>query len=290
MNKFNYIEAFSRNIGWVTAEEQQQLKSKKVAIAGMGGVGGFYIETLARLGVTSFHIADFDSFEIQNFNRQNGATMSTLHLKKAEVMKKKLFDINPEAQCKVFEEGVTEENMDEFLEGVDVYLDGLDFFVLHMRIRLFNRLEQLKIPAITVGPVGMGAAMVIFKPGSMSFNDYFGMSLDYSTEVNACHFIAGITPSQIQRHYLVDRTRFNFPEHRAPSTPMGCYLCTGVAGTNALKILLNRGDVLAAPWALQYDAYLNTYKKKYVWFGFRNPIQQLKIYLFKKSQNLLQLK
>jgi glutathione-regulated potassium-efflux system protein KefB len=79
MNKpFNYEQAFSRNIGWVTQAEQQQLRGKRVAIAGGGGVGGVHLLTLARLGVSRFHIADFDSFDIANFNRQVGAMMSAI--------------------------------------------------------------------------------------------------------------------------------------------------------------------------------------------------------------------
>src|SRR3954467_6277338 len=55
---FDYDEAFSRNIGWVTEWEQQILRTKRVAIAGMGGVGGLHLLTLARLGIGAFHISD----------------------------------------------------------------------------------------------------------------------------------------------------------------------------------------------------------------------------------------
>lgn len=75
---FDYAAAFSRNIGWVTEAEQQALRGKRVAIAGMGGVGGVHLLTLARLGIGAFNIADFDDFDIVNFNRQAGALVSTL--------------------------------------------------------------------------------------------------------------------------------------------------------------------------------------------------------------------
>jgi len=73
MNIFDYKVAFSRNIGWVTEAEQSRLRSKRIAIAGMGGVGGGHLLTLTRLGVGAFNIADFDAFELANFNRQAGA-------------------------------------------------------------------------------------------------------------------------------------------------------------------------------------------------------------------------
>ena len=83
---FNYEKAFSRNIGWVSASEQQTLRGKRVAIAGLGGVGGAHLLTLTRLGIGAFHIADFDTFDIANFNRQAGAMTSTLGRKKSEVL------------------------------------------------------------------------------------------------------------------------------------------------------------------------------------------------------------
>jgi len=92
---FDYQLAFDRNIGWVTEPEQQVLRSKRVAIAGMGGVGGVHVVTLARLGVQRFNIADFDTFDIANFNRQVGATMSSLGRPKADVLAEMVRDINP---------------------------------------------------------------------------------------------------------------------------------------------------------------------------------------------------
>jgi molybdopterin/thiamine biosynthesis adenylyltransferase len=282
MDEFNYDMAFSRNLGWLTEEEQLILKTKKIAVAGLGGVGGLYIETLARLGVTTFHIADFDSYEVSNFNRQTGANVSTLNVKKTEVMKKKLLDINPEIECTVFERGINESNLNDFLAGVDIYLDGLDFFVFDIRILLYQKLEELKIPAILVAPVGMGASLIAFKEGSMNFEKYFGMSLYSTPGLNACRFFAGLTPAIIQRRYLVDLTKVNFSQKRVPSNAIGCYLASGIAASTALKILLKRGSVYSAPWVLHFDAYLNIYKKSYLFFGSKNPIQIQKVKLIKK--------
>ncbi|MCB9980533.1 MAG: ThiF family adenylyltransferase, partial [Rhodospirillales bacterium] len=166
---FDYKEAFSRNLGLLTPHEQDLLKSKKVAIAGMGGVGGVHLQTLARMGISNFHIADMDVFELANFNRQAGAMVSTLHLPKADVLKRMAEDINPECKITVFSEGVTDENMEAFLDGVDVYVDGLDFFVLDVRARLFEKCREKGIPAVTVGPIGISSACLIFHPKGMSF-------------------------------------------------------------------------------------------------------------------------
>ena len=95
-SSFDYNLASSRNIGWVTEQEQSQLQNKKIAIAGLGSVGGSHLITLTRLGVGKFNISDLDVFELANFNRQAGASISHLNQAKTEVMKKLALDINPE--------------------------------------------------------------------------------------------------------------------------------------------------------------------------------------------------
>ena len=92
---FSYSEAFRRNIGWVTEAEQQVLRGKRVAIAGLGGVGGAHLLTLTRLGIGRFHLADFDRFELHNFNRQVGATVHTVGRPKVDVMAEMASAINP---------------------------------------------------------------------------------------------------------------------------------------------------------------------------------------------------
>src|SRR5471032_1391530 len=171
---FSYQQAYARNIGWVTLAEQSVLRGKRIAIAGMGGVGGVHLLTLARLGVGAFHIADFDTFDIANFNRQAGAMMSTLGQPKVEVMARMTLDINPELQIRQFPNGVHAGNLADFLDGVDLYVDGLDFFAFPARQATFAMCAQLGIPAITAAPLGLGTAVLNFLPGQMTFEEYFG--------------------------------------------------------------------------------------------------------------------
>lgn len=271
---FDYGRAFSRNIGWVTVEEQARLRNARVAIAGLGGVGGAHLLTLARLGISKFNIADFDEFEVHNFNRQAGAFMSTLGRPKAEVLAEMARDINPEADIRVFPEGVNEENAAEFLEGVSVYVDGVDLFALEARRRLFALCHERSIPALTAAPLGMGVSLLYFKPGGMSVEDYFGFEGQDEQEQYA-RFIVGLSPAMLQRSYLVAPEAVNFGEKRGPSTVMACDLCAGMIGTSVLKVLLGRGDLRPAPWSLQFDAYRQ--KLRFCWrpWGNANPLQQL---------------
>jgi molybdopterin/thiamine biosynthesis adenylyltransferase len=273
-SRFDYSEAFSRNLGWVTAAEQDALRGKRVAVAGLGGVGGVHVLTLARLGVGRFHLADFDSFDLANFNRQAGATVSTLGQPKLEVIAAMARDINPELEIRPFPDGVSAANLDHFLAGVDLYLDGLDFFAFEARRATFAACARLGVPAITVAPLGMGAALLTFLPGRMSFEDYF--QLEGQTEPEqAMRFLLGLAPRMLQLGYLVDPSRVDLGARRGPSTIMACQLCAGVAATEALKVLLGRGEVLAAPWGVHYDAYRQRLVRTWRPFGNRHPLQRL---------------
>lgn len=283
--EFSYKNAFSRNIGWVTEVEQQTLRQKRVAIAGLGGVGGSHLLTLTRLGIGAFNIADFDTFDLANFNRQAGATVSTLGQGKLEIMSHQARDINPELEIKGFANGVTAQNLDDFLEGVDIYIDGLDFFAFQARQEVFDACELKGIPAVTAAPLGMGAAVLNFLPGGMSFNDYFRLN-DGPESEKPLRFLMGLAPARLQMGYLADPSTVDLARHKGPSTIMACQLCAGVAATEALKILLGRGPVWAAPKGYHFDAYCNKLASTWRPGGNRNPLQRLAIAIVKRKLGL----
>jgi hypothetical protein len=272
--EFDYNTAFSRNIGWVTVAEQAKLRSARIGIAGLGGVGGAHLRTLCRLGLTHFHIADFDDFGVHNLNRQAAATMATMGRKKLDCAAEMALGINPEVALKKFPMGVLPENVDEFLDGLDIYVDGLDFFALPARRMVFAKCREKGIPVLTAAPLGIGTAFLYFSPTGMSAEDYFKWDGQELQEQYA-RFIAGLSPAMLNRDYLVTPEAVNFQEKRGPSTIMACDLCAGVMGASVLKVLLGRGDIKAVPWGMHFDAYHQ--KLKFTWrpFGNANPLQQL---------------
>lgn len=279
---FDYATAFSRNIGWLTDAEQETLRHKRVAIAGVGGVGGVHLTTLARLGIGNFTIADLDRFELANFNRQVGATMSTLGRAKVDVLAEMARDINPESDIRVFPEGVHAGNLDRFFEDVDLYVDGLDAFVFDAREMVFAYCATRGIPATSVAPLGMSAALLNFMPGGMTFEEYFQLAGRSDAE-KAIRFLVGFAPSLLHRHYLVDPTRVNLAAGYGPSTGLSCMLCAGVAAGEAVKILLGRGRVRAAPHGVQFDAFRN--KLAHTWRpgGNRHPLNRAAIAIAKRQ-------
>lgn len=284
MSKFNYNEAFSRNIGWFTEAEQQLLITKRIAIAGMGGVGGSHLTTLARLGFGGFNIADMDSFELANFNRQACAFVSTIGSSKVNVMADMALDINPELSINRFHSGLQLDNMDEFLSGVDIYVDSLDFSSTDIRWAVFDACAKKGIPAITAAPIGMGVSLLCFMPGGMSFDDYFQWH-GQSHEERLIRFLAGLTPRMMQLPYLVKTEVVNVKKAKLPSTIIGCQLCSDLLSAHALKIALNRGPIMTAPRALHFDAYRNKMSVTWRPGGNKNPLQKLLIKSLREKFN-----
>ena len=280
-SEFSYDEAFSRNLGWVTEAEQQQLRKARVCIAGLGGVGGVYLLTLARLGIGAFTVADFDTFALANFNRQAGATVSSLNRPKVDVMIEMARDINPDLDIRVFDQGLTDDNLDAFLADADVYLDGLDFFALDIRRRLFAMCADRGVAATTVAPLGMGAALLNFVPGARTFEEYFQLE-GRSDGERALRFLIGLSPAMLQMAYLVDRSRVDLEKRRGPSTIIAVQLCSGIAAAQVLKLILKRGDIVAAPSGLHFDAFSNRLKRTWRPGGNANPLQRLLLQVAKR--------
>jgi len=279
---FDFNLAFSRNLGWITESEQSFLRTKKIAIAGLGGVGGNHLLTLTRLGVGKFNISDLDIFELANFNRQAGASMSHLGQPKVDVMKQLTLDINPELEIGAFPQGINASNIEEFLDGVDLYVDGLDFFAAKARQLVFTACADKGIPAVTAAPLGMGVSLLCFMPGKMTFEQYFGWEGRSEIE-QLTRFFLGLSPTGLQMSCLVDDSRLDIANHKGPSTPMACDFCAGIVGTYALKILLNRGEIIAAPKALHFDAYKNKCVITWRPGGNNNPLQRLSLMMLRKK-------
>lgn len=282
MRTFDYNTAFSRNIGWVTEAEQERLRNCRVAIGGLGGVGGVHLLTLARLGIGKFNVADFDKFDFVNFNRQVGATMSSVDRPKIEVLEEMARDINPELELRLFPEGLSNDNLGNFLENVDVYVDGLDFFVFDIRRKTFAACQAKGIPVVTAAPLGLGTAVLVFSPTGMSCEDYFGFEGCDELEM-AIRFLVGLSPAVLQRGYVADMSRISLPERRGPSSIASCQLCAGVAAVETFKLLLGRGEIRYAPWGSQFDAYRMKYVRTWRPGGYRNPLQRLMRFLLRQQ-------
>lgn len=281
-NKYSYLEeAFDRNIGFLTVGEQERLHNATVAIPGLGGAGGAHVAAMVRLGVGRFHLADFDRFEPVNINRQYGARVGTFGRRKSSVLAEEARAINPFVELKVFEEGVTADNIDAFLDGVDLVIDGMDFFNLEMRRRIFKRAWEKHIHVVTAGPMGFGSAFMVFAPDrGMTFDRYFDLCDDMSIDEKLIAFFVGLAPKAAQRDYTVPGS-INLAERRGPSIGAGCQMCASVAAAEAVRILLRKPGLRPAPYYFQFDPFARRFIQGRLWFGNRGPLQRLKRWMLK---------
>lgn len=269
-------KAFSRNIGIFSEDEQKKLSNAKIAIAGMGGVGGVHLITAICTGITRFHIADFDIFELVNVNRQLGATVPDFGKPKLKVMVKHALAINPYINIKQFNEGLNSSNIDDFLDGVQVVLDGLDFFAFNTRRLLFNKAREKGVYVITAGPLGFSSAMLIFSPHEgMSFDEYFNIVDGMSEWEQQLSFFIGIAPKATHLKYM-DLSKVDLEAKAGPSLNIGCQICSAMAITEVIRILLGKKGIKPVPYYFQFDPYVKKYYKRKLHMGNRNPVQYIK--------------
>lgn len=131
-----YDDITQRNIGLLTPQEQEGLRSLVVAVAGCGGVGASAAHFLARLGVGELRLADPEQFEPSNINRQFAAYVDTVGVNKAEAVARELRRINPELTVRAHPGGVTEDSVGPLLDGAEAVVDALDFWSLDIELSL----------------------------------------------------------------------------------------------------------------------------------------------------------
>ncbi len=141
-------ELFKRTEMLIGSPALEKLKSSRVAVFGVGGVGGFTVEALARSGVGSIDLIDNDSVSMSNINRQIIADTETVGRMKTEVMKERIKKINPECKVNCFNIFVLPENADEFdFKVYDYVVDAID--TVSGKIAIIERCCKLNIPVIS---------------------------------------------------------------------------------------------------------------------------------------------
>lgn len=137
---------YQRNRHMISTGQQLVLLQSRVAVFGCGGLGGYIIEELARLGVGHLVIVDPDVFEEHNLNRQLFSSPSLLGEKKVAAALKRVAEINPTVRVRAIDEEVTEKNGPAILENVSVAADGLDS--VPARMILARLCARLAIPLV----------------------------------------------------------------------------------------------------------------------------------------------
>lgn len=233
---------FERNRGFLSEQEQLHLRESCVSIAGAGGDGGELAISLARLGVGRFKLADPESFDIENLNRQAGSGYDTIGRNKADVIAEEIYKINPWADVQVFTDGVTPENIAEFAQDANLILDETEYTQPELGVMIAREARKNDTPVTIALNVGYGTRVLSFSPdGDQTFESWLGLSEDMPLEEVAKADVPlekwlGRLPRYANTTVLA---KVQKQEISAPSVSPGVHVAAGVAAAQAQEILLS---------------------------------------------------
>jgi molybdopterin-synthase adenylyltransferase len=163
---------YQRNRRTISTDDQLRLFRSIVAVVGCGGLGGYMVEELARLGVGTIRAMDPDVFEEHNLNRQILCTIENLGTSKTEAARTRAEAINPAVQIMPIREAVSAANGAGLLQGAHVVLDALDS--VPARMELADLCETLEIPLVHGSIGGWYGQIVTQLPGDRTVQKLYG--------------------------------------------------------------------------------------------------------------------
>ena len=151
---------FERVISLVGESNFKKIQNTTVLVVGLGGVGGYALESIVRSGIQNLIIVDADTIESSNLNRQLISLQSNIGEKKVDAFEKRILDINPNAKIKKIDQYITEENINLlFEEKIDYLIDACD--TVPTKKLIIKQCINKKIPMISC--MGMGRKLDISK-------------------------------------------------------------------------------------------------------------------------------
>ena len=250
-----YDQSFNRNIGNLTKADQRQLRETSIAFAGIGGVGGTALVNIARMGIGEVKIADPETFAYSDINRQQGATIKTVGRKKVDVLAEQVRSINPGIKVTAYDNGLSEGNVKQFLEGVSIVIDGLEFFCMPIRKKLFDQARKLGIHVLSSPIFGFGTSLAVFSPTGPTFEDCFGPipdELDLNYTINYGRSFFPKFPRYIDIAAYFEAMKENRP---IPSFTTSCALSGAVTAAESIFILLHKRDPVCFPFVRRFDLH-----------------------------------
>lgn len=184
---------YIRSLGALSETEISALRTAKVAVIGCGGLGGYAIEELARLGVGTLILADPDCFEDTNLNRQLYALEDNVGKSKATEAARRVAFVNSRVKCIPFVEALSKKNADELISGCDIVIDALDSG--KARHLLAEACTRLEIPLVHGAIDGWRAQVSVIMPGSAAFDFMYPEGCDSGKQALSLSFTPAVAAS-----------------------------------------------------------------------------------------------
>jgi molybdopterin/thiamine biosynthesis adenylyltransferase len=166
------IDRYLRNKNLIMPEEQIKLSKMKVVVLGCGGLGGYIIEMLARIGVGELILVDFDVFDESNLNRQIISTEENLGISKVEEAERRVRLINSNIKVFGMNLKIDKKNIKKIIKGTDLVLDALDS--ISLKIIVEEACSLLGIPMIHGAIGGRVAQVAVIRPGEFILKKIYG--------------------------------------------------------------------------------------------------------------------
>jgi molybdopterin/thiamine biosynthesis adenylyltransferase len=187
---------YQRNRQTISTAQQLRLFRSKVAVIGCGGLGGYIIEELARLGIGHITVVDPDVFEEHDLNRQLFSTLAVFEKPKVEAAVERIKEINPAVTVTPVMKSFSKENGSELLKGVNVATDALDS--IPTRLELAEMCKKLNIPLVHGSIAGWYGQVTTQFPGEDTLGKIYPKSSGkkgIETELGNLSFTAGFVAS-----------------------------------------------------------------------------------------------
>lgn len=208
------MERYVRNMKTLSEEENDNLKNFKVCVVGCGGIGGYVIEMLGRIGIGSITAVDGDVFEESNLNRQILSNTGTIGLSKALEAKTRMEKVNPLIKVRALEKMLTKDTACSILNNHNVVVDALDS--IPARLLLQRSCKKLNIPMVHGAIAGWYAQVTTIFPGDDTLNKIYNMDKQTSKGIEKEMGNPSFTPA----------------------------LAASIEASEVIKLLLRRGELL----------------------------------------------
>ncbi len=197
---------YLRNMNTFSPEENEQFKNFRVCVIGCGGLGGYIIEMLGRLGIGYITAVDGDVFEETNLNRQILSTERLIGREKAQVAKERMAEVNSEVEIMPIFGFLTEENYQEILKGHDIIIDALDN--MFSRKILARGCNELKIPLVHGAIAGWYGQVSTIMPGDHTMDRIYSGEENKGVEVELGN--PAFTPALVASIQVAEVTKVLF--------------------------------------------------------------------------------
>lgn len=191
------MERFKRNQNTITPDQQTLLSTKTATIVGCGGLGGFVIEELVRIGITKFILIDSDNYEVSNLNRQIYADSESIGSSKCQIAKQRILKINPCCEVIAHQSYLNHLNYPELIKDTDIIFDCVDNVTT--KLLLENITDTLAIPLVHGAVAGKYGQVALILPAQRLLHKIYQNNNNglEKTLGNPCYIVAMVATIQV---------------------------------------------------------------------------------------------